>query len=233
MIQIHRRQAVSGLMASMAGFRPQAAGALPNYPTRPIRVILPFAAGGVGDTVMRVLAPPMEKKLGQKLVIDSKPGASGNIGTLEVARAGADGYTLLVATSSNFVINQFLMKMSIDPLVALSPITKIADVPLVFCSNPSVPVHDLPEFVQYARALRGQVNYGSPGNDRCASDRPLGKGVSALPDIKFVLGAGMQNVKSNSETASGRLHAARVCRRVGVGWVDEEGNIARRGDKFV
>jgi tripartite-type tricarboxylate transporter receptor subunit TctC len=79
MIKINRRHAVSGLMASMAGFRPQAAGALPNYPTRPIRVILPFAAGGVGDTVMRVLAPPMEKKLGQKLVIESKqahPGIS-------------------------------------------------------------------------------------------------------------------------------------------------------------
>ena len=127
-------------------------------------MIVPFPAGGVGDTVMRVLAPTIEKKLGQKLVIESKPGASGNIGVQEVARAAPDGYTLLVATTSNFVINQFLMKMSFDPLTALPPIAKVADIPLIFCSNPSVPAHDLPGFVQYARAHRGDVNYGSPGN---------------------------------------------------------------------
>lgn len=164
MIRIHRRQAVSGLMASMAGFCSQAARAQAVYPTRPIRVIVPFAAGGVGDTVIRVLAPTIERRLGQKLVIESKPGAAGNVGALEVARAATDGYTLLVATSSNFVINQFLMKMSFDPLTALPPIAKVADIPLIFCSNPSVPVQDLPGFVEYARARRGELNYGSPGN---------------------------------------------------------------------
>ena len=80
MIQIHRRQALCSLMALMAGFRSQAASAQAMYPTRPIRVIVPFPAGGVGDTVIRVLAPTIEKKLGQKLVIESKPGAAGNIG---------------------------------------------------------------------------------------------------------------------------------------------------------
>src|SRR5690348_556397 len=127
MIRIHRRQAIGGLMALMAGFRPQAARAQAAYPTRPIRVIVPFAAGGVGDTVIRILAPTIEKTLGQKLVIESKPGASGNIGAQEVARATPDGYTLLVATANNFVINQFLMKMSFDPLTALPPIAKVAD----------------------------------------------------------------------------------------------------------
>ena len=164
MIQIHRREALCSLMALMAGLRSQAARAQAMYPTRPIRVIVPFAAGGVGDTVIRVLAPTIEKKLGQKLVIESKPGAAGNIGALEVARTAADGYTLLVATASNFVINQFLMKMSFDPLTALPPIAKVADIPLIFCSNPLVPVGDLPGFVQYARAHRGELNYGSPGN---------------------------------------------------------------------
>jgi tripartite-type tricarboxylate transporter receptor subunit TctC len=164
MSRIHRRRALGGLMALMAGFRPQAARAQAVYPTRPIRVIVPFAAGGVGDTVIRVLAPTIERKLGQRLVIESKPGAAGNVGALEVARAATDGYTLLVATASNFVINQFLMKMSFDPLTALPPIAKVADIPLIFCSNPSVPVHDLPGFVQYARARRGELNYDSPGN---------------------------------------------------------------------
>ena len=164
MNQIHRRQALSGLMALMAGFRSHAASAQANYPSRPIRVIVPFPAGGIGDTVMRVLAPTMEKKLGQKLVIESKPGASGYIGMSEVVRAAPDGYTILIASTSNFVINQFLMKMSFDPLTALPPIATVAEIPIVFCSNPSVPAHNLPEFVQYARAHRGELNYGSPGN---------------------------------------------------------------------
>jgi len=164
MTRLHRRRAVGGLLALMAGYRPHVARAQIRYPTRPIRVIVPFAPGGVGDTVIRVLAPTIEKKLGQKLVIESKPGASGNIGAQEVARAAPDGYTLLVATANNFVINQFLMKMPFDPLSALPPIAKVADIPLIFCSNPSVPVRNLSEFVQYARARPGELNYGSPGN---------------------------------------------------------------------
>jgi tripartite-type tricarboxylate transporter receptor subunit TctC len=106
----------------------------------------------------------MEHKLGQKLIIESKPGAGGNIGTLEVVRAEADGYTILVAATHSFVINQFLMKMSFDPLAALVPVTKVAEIPLVFCTNSSVPVHDLAEFIAHARTHRGTFNYGSPGN---------------------------------------------------------------------
>ena len=75
-----------------------------------------------------------------------------------------DGYTILVAATSNFVINQFLMKMSFDPLTALTPVAKIAEIPIVFCSNPSVPARTSREFVAYARAHRGKLNYGSPGN---------------------------------------------------------------------
>jgi tripartite-type tricarboxylate transporter receptor subunit TctC len=161
---IHRRQALGGLIGLMAGVRSHVAHAQVTYPTHPIRVIVPFAAGGVGDTVIRILAPTIEKKLGQKLIIESKPGASGNIGAQEVARAAPDGYTLLVATANNFVINPFLMKMSFDPIKALATIGKVADIPLIFCSNPSIPVHDLAGFVQYARAHRAELNYGSPGN---------------------------------------------------------------------
>jgi tripartite-type tricarboxylate transporter receptor subunit TctC len=164
MVRINRRQALRGLVTLTAALRAWAANAQSNYPARPIRVIVPFAPGGVGETVMRVLAPAMEEKLGQKLVIESKPGGGGSLGTQEVARAAGDGYTLLAAPTSNLVVNQFLMKLSFDPLVALSLVTKIADVPLVVCSNPSVPARDLVQFVQYARAHRGELNFGSPGN---------------------------------------------------------------------
>ena len=85
-------------------------------------------------------------------MIEAKPGAAGNIGTQEVARAEPDGYEILVAATNNFVINQFLLKLTFDPLTALTPIAKVADVPLVLFSNPSVPARTLPEFIAYARA---------------------------------------------------------------------------------
>jgi tripartite-type tricarboxylate transporter receptor subunit TctC len=120
-IRCNRRQILrAGMAASLAGFHARTARSQTHYPQRPIRVIVPFAAGGVGDAAIRVLAPRLEQKFAQKLVIESKPGAAGSIGTLEVVRAEADGYTILVAAAGNFVINQFLMKMPFDPLAALT-----------------------------------------------------------------------------------------------------------------
>jgi tripartite-type tricarboxylate transporter receptor subunit TctC len=152
------------ILATAAGIALALPAKAADYPDRPIRVIIPYTAGGVADTIMRLVAPRMEKVLGAKLVIEAKPGAAGNIGTLEVARAAPDGYTLLVAATNNFVINQFLIKMPVDPLMALAPIGKVADVPLVLFSNPSVPARNLPDFIAYARANPGKVSYGSPSN---------------------------------------------------------------------
>ena len=161
---INRRQVLSGALASLAACRVPTARAQAQYPVRSIRVIVPFAAGGIGDTIMRVLAPRMEQTLGQKLIIESKPGGAGNLGAREVARAEADGYTILVAACGNFVINQFLTKMPFDPLVALTPIAKVAEVPIVFFANPTLPARNLNEFIAYARTNPGKLNYGSPGN---------------------------------------------------------------------
>src|SRR6476660_4788500 len=111
---------------------------------------------------MRLLAVSMEQKLGQKLVIEAKPGAAGNIGTQEVSRADPDGYTILVAATNNFVINQYLLKMSFDPLATLAPIAKAADVPLVLFSNPEVPARTLGDFIAQARANPGKLSYGIP-----------------------------------------------------------------------
>lgn len=164
MIRCNRRQFICTMAASLAGFRADAAGGQPRYPERPIRVIVPFAAGGVGEAAIRVLAPRMEQKLGQKLVIEPRPGGAGNLGAREIARAEPDGYNVLVAAAGNFVINQFLTKMPFDPLTALTPVAKIAEIPIIFCSNPLVPARGLAEFVDYAHAHRGKLNYGSPGN---------------------------------------------------------------------
>jgi len=159
MIRPNRRQLlIAGALAPLSTRAARAA----SYPDRPIRIIIPYAAGGVAETVTRLLAVGMERKLGQKLVIEAKPGAAGNIGTIEVARAEPDGYTLLVAAANNFVINQFLIKMPVDPLTALAPVANLADVPLVLFTNPAVPARTLLEFIAYARANPGKLNYGTP-----------------------------------------------------------------------
>lgn len=156
---LNRRQLIIG--AALASLSPRVLRAA-SYPDRSIRVIIPYTAGGVAETVVRMLAPAMEQQLGQKLIVESKPGAGGNLGTIEVARSDPDGYTVLVAAANNFVINQFLMKMPIDPLRALTPVAKLADVPLVLFSNPNVPARTLGDFITYARANPGKLSYGSP-----------------------------------------------------------------------
>ena len=154
-----RRQVLAtAAVAPLLAARARAAG----YPDRPIRVVIPYAAGGVPEAVMRLLAVGMEQRLGQKLILEAKPGAGGNIGTQEVARATPDGYTILVAATNNFVINQFVLKMTFDPLATLAPIAKLSEVPLVLFSNPAVPARTLQEFIAYAKANPGKANYGVP-----------------------------------------------------------------------
>lgn len=133
------------------------------FPGRPITIIIPYAAGGAGDVIARLISDPIEKKLGQPLVIDSRAGGGGTIGAKAVASAAPDGHTLMMGATNNFVINQFMFpKTSFDPLAEFVPITRIAVVPSVMYMNPSVPVTTLGEFVAYAKANPGKLSYASP-----------------------------------------------------------------------
>jgi tripartite-type tricarboxylate transporter receptor subunit TctC len=145
-------------MAALA--RSAAAG---EFPERPIRVIVPYAAGGAGDVTMRILSPVMEHDLDQTLVIESRAGGGGTIGAQDVANAAPDGYTLLCGATNNFAINQFMFpKVAFDPLASLFLISKIVDVPSVLYSSPAVPAKTLGEFIAYAKANPGKLNYASP-----------------------------------------------------------------------
>src|SRR4029078_6451796 len=99
----------------------------------------------------------MKRKLGQKFIIEAKPGAAGNIGTQEVARAEPDGYTLLVAATNNYVINQFLFPITFEPRARWAQIARISDVPLVMFSNPQAPAKTMKEFIAYAKANPGKL----------------------------------------------------------------------------
>lgn len=132
-----------------------------TYPSRPIKVVAPYAAGGAIDIVARTLSDPVGRALGQPMVVDNKTGAAGNLGVDAVAKAAPDGYTLTVALSSNLMINQFLYaKLPYNPGKDLTLIAKVADAPLVLVVNSHLGVNNLADLRKYVQAHKGKMSYG-------------------------------------------------------------------------
>jgi len=134
-----------------------------SYPSRPVRIIVGFPAGGSMDIVGRLLGQWLSDRLGQQFVVENRPGASSNISTESVARAAPDGYTLLMISSANTINATLFDKLSFDFVGDISPVASATEVPLVLEVNPSVPVRTVPEFVAYAKANPGKINMASPG----------------------------------------------------------------------
>src|SRR6201987_2176030 len=134
-----------------------------TYPNRPVRLIVPFAAGGLNDVVARLVAPYLERSLGQPFIVDNRPAASGIVGTDATAKAPPDGYTLLMVASSFTVVPATNPKLPYDSERDLAPIVMVAKNSLLFLVNPKVPAHSLAEFVTLAKANPGKLNYASPG----------------------------------------------------------------------
>ena len=134
-----------------------------TYPSRPVRLIVPFAAGGLNDVVARLVAPYLERSLGQPFIIDNRPAASGIVGTDATAKATPDGYTLLMVASSFTVIPATHAKVPYDAERDLAPVVMVAKNSLLFLVNPKVPAKSLAEFVTLAKASPGKFNYASPG----------------------------------------------------------------------
>jgi tripartite-type tricarboxylate transporter receptor subunit TctC len=135
-----------------------------TWPSRPIRYVVPFAAGaGVLDIMARIVAQHLTEKLGQQVVVDNKPGAGGNVGAEIVARAAPDGYTMLMANTALTVAPYLYARMTFDPLTDLVPVTMVNSAPLMLVVHPSLPVTSVKEFLAYAKANPGKLNYGSGG----------------------------------------------------------------------
>jgi tripartite-type tricarboxylate transporter receptor subunit TctC len=135
-----------------------------TYPAKPIRIIVPLAAGGPGDVLARALGQKLSEQVAQPVIIDNRPGANTNVGTEFVAKSAADGYTLL-ATASPFTVNPALYpKMPYDPIRDFAPITLIGVTPLILVVHPSLPVKSVKDLVALARAKPGELHYGSAGN---------------------------------------------------------------------
>jgi len=135
-----------------------------DFPTRPIRVIVPFSPGGAVDGPMRVVAQELGKRLGQAVTVENKPGAGATIGTEIVAKSPADGYTLLLASQTNAISGALYKQLSYDPVEDFVPISLIGREPGVLVVNPSLPVTTFQEFIAYAKARPGQLDYASSGN---------------------------------------------------------------------
>jgi len=134
------------------------------YPTRPVRVVVAFTAGGTTDILARSISEQLTERLKQPFLIDNRPGAGGNIGTEMVVRSAPDGYTLIVDSVGPIAVNPTLFKgLSYNPVTDLMPIVQIADVPNVLVVHPSLGVTNFEELVTYAKANPGKLNYGSTG----------------------------------------------------------------------
>jgi tripartite-type tricarboxylate transporter receptor subunit TctC len=135
-----------------------------DYPSRPIRVIVPFSPGGAVDGPMRLIAQALGTRLGQPVVVENKPGAGATIGTDVVAKAAPDGYTLLLASQTNAISATLYSKLPFDPIADFTPITLIGREPGVVVVNPAVPAKTLQEFIAYVKEHPGKVDFASSGN---------------------------------------------------------------------
>jgi tripartite-type tricarboxylate transporter receptor subunit TctC len=133
------------------------------YPSRPVRIVSGFAAGSAGDIVLRVMAPWLSERLGQSFFIENRPGAAGNIGTEIVARAPADGYTLLVVVSSSAINATLYDKLSFNFIRDIAPVATFIRQPYVMTVNPATPAKTLREFIAYAKGGHDKFNMASPG----------------------------------------------------------------------
>lgn len=185
----NRRHALKLLAATAAGVAAGAPGlaSAGTYPDKPIRLVVPFTPGGSTDILGRTIGDQLTRAWGQTVIIDNVPGAGGSIGADRVAKAPADGYTLLMGHIGTLTVTPSLYPhLPYDPVKAFAPVAWIARVPNVLVVHPSVPVKSVKELVAYAKANPGKINYGSGGNGSAAH--------IATEYFDLVTGAKMQHV---------------------------------------
>jgi tripartite-type tricarboxylate transporter receptor subunit TctC len=155
----------AALFALMLVGYPALVFAQAGYPNRPVKMIVPFAPGGASDFVARIISPKLGEFLGQQVIIDNRPGASGNIGMEAAAKAPADGYTIYLGNIGTIAINPAIFRdLSINPQKDFIAVSEVADVPSILIANPSVPANSVTELVALAKSKPGELNFASPGS---------------------------------------------------------------------
>jgi tripartite-type tricarboxylate transporter receptor subunit TctC len=161
---VNRRHLLLASAATAIAGRAFAQGTPPAWPTRPLRFVVPFAAGaGILDIMARIVGQHLGEATGQQVVVDNRPGAGGNVGADIVVKAAPDGYTMLMGNTAALVAPYLIAHMTFDPLVDLVPVTQVNSAPLMLVVHPSLPVTTVKEFIAYAKEKKGALNYGSGG----------------------------------------------------------------------
>ena len=182
---MHRRAVTTALLATAALTMGSsgASRAEDAYPSRVVKFVVPFAAGSATDTLARVLGEKMSASLGQPVVVDNMPGASGFLAAQNVARAEPDGYTVLIATNTTHAANQSLFKkLPYDPVADFAPVSKLGTITLALVVNPAVPATTVPELIAYAKDHPGEVTFGSGSS----SSRIAGEMLKSLAGIDLL-----------------------------------------------
>jgi tripartite-type tricarboxylate transporter receptor subunit TctC len=134
-----------------------------RFPSKPIRIVVPVSPGGTVDLVARLVAKGLSEDLGQSVVVENRPGASGMVGTREVARSAPDGYTLLASANTFVSVPEFVPNAGYDPVKDFMPVTQTVQIPMVLVAHPSVPQKTVKELIERARAHPGEISFGSSG----------------------------------------------------------------------
>ena len=254
-MNLKRRLTVSlattaALLTSVSWMLPSAVWAQPaaiSYPTKPIRLVVPFPAGGATDIFARTLSQKLAEKLGSTVVVENKPGAGGTLGSDLVAKSPADGYTLFMGSSASLAVNSLLYsKLPYDPNTDFAGITMLAASPLVMVVPASLPVNNIKEFVEYAKRRPDAINFASVGNGsplHLAGELfKIAAGIEmthvpyngSAPALTALMGSQVQTMfdivlSSNPHIQSGKLRALGVTGNKGLALLPNVPTIAASG----
>ena len=162
-MKLHRRKLLHLALGAVALPAAPSLAIASDYPTRPVRLIVGFFAGGLSDILARVMGPGLSDRLGQQFIVEDQPGAGTNLATEEVVKATPDGYTLLMATSSNAINATLYPHLNFNFLRDLAPVASVARTPMVMTVNPSFTAKTVPEFIAYAKSNPGEINMATAG----------------------------------------------------------------------
>ncbi|MBY0337447.1 MAG: hypothetical protein K2X11_12585 [Acetobacteraceae bacterium] len=196
---MRRRNLLSTLPLAFAG----AASAQTQAGGRPVRVVVPFAAGGIIDVAARILAEPMARELGQTLVIENVPGAGATIGARAVQRAAADGQTLMVSGAAHAVMAALYPDSGLDPVADFAPVTLIGQQPFVLAVHPGVAARDVPGFLAWLRSRGGQATFGTTGIG--AASHLAGELLKKLAGVDFTVVTYRGTPQAVTDLTAGRL----------------------------
>lgn len=161
---MNRRKVLAAALAMVAAGSFSSVAALAAYPEQPVRIVVPFPAGGANDIVARLIGPPLSHALGQPVVIENRAGASGTIGTAAVSRATPDGYTLVMAAVPLVITPSLMPDLAYQVPQDFQPISLLSKTPFLLAVNPGLPVHNVQELIDLARKNPESITYSSPGN---------------------------------------------------------------------